>query len=127
MLPSSLPADHESSYELLYDEEISQGELGEYDVLEKIYELFLQLVGPIFKPSLSLSRFLLLRERFQAKNITTTARADLEIMYKKVCGGGSGIDFYRFIAAVETIVRKAHNIAFDDFETLSEKVREFLD
>ncbi len=127
MLPSSLPADHESSYELLYDEDVSQGELGEYDVLEKIYELFLELIGPIFKPSLSLSRFLLLRERFQAKNITTTARADLEIMYKKVCGGGSGIDFYRFIAAVEAIVRKAHNIAFDDFEMLAEKVREFLD
>ena len=127
MLPSSLPADHESSYEPLYDEEVSQGELGEFDLLEKIYELFLELLGPMFKPSLSLSRFLLLRERFQAKNITSTARADLEIMYKKVCGGGSGIDFYRFISAVEAIVRKAHNIAIDDFETLSDKLREFLD
>ena len=126
MIPSSLPADHTSSYELLYDEDIAQGDLGQYGVLDLLYNYFVEITGPMFRPSLTLSRFLLVKERCLRKNLNKTTRADLEIAYKRICGGGTGIDFYRFISAIEWIVRESYNVRANDDEGLNAAMMAFL-
>ena len=72
----------------------------EYNVIPRLLNLFFHLAGPMFKPTLTLSKFLGLRE-FGYR------REELEILYMKSQSGG-GLDFYAFVEAAEAIAKKSH-------------------
>lgn len=74
----------------------------QYPMLNNLYELFLAVSGQIFRPCLSMSRFLTIRD------ITTLQiqRVDLEIIYRKAVNSGSAMDFYRFVTAIEHLVER---------------------
>lgn len=75
---------------------------GKFTVLSQLYDLFERLSGQLFKPGLSMSKFLGLKDILNVG----IQRADLEIMYKKTCPGGSSLDFIRFIECIENLAVK---------------------
>ena len=94
----NLFVDKNAPNEFISLEDTLPGQEAQTGVLDGVFKLFERLAQPIFKPILTLSRVLALRD-FGFR------REDIEISYRRL-QGGNGVDIYGLLLLLEGLVER---------------------
>jgi hypothetical protein len=80
--------------------------LGEYSVFDDLLDVFLEISGQRFFPSLTMQKFSKITKLFKGLGYRIINKFDVDQCYKKMMEYHDQIDFYAFIDAIQYLLEK---------------------
>lgn len=94
------------SYTRILSPEIEKNEYSEYNLLDKIYEMFLYASGQRFLPALTMAKFSKIAKIFSGVGNKPISKFDVDVCYKKMVGFHEQLDFYAFLDSIDFLIQK---------------------
>lgn len=94
------------SYTQIYSPDIESELLGNYSVIDDLLDLFLEVSGQRFFPSLTIQKFSKITKLFKGLGNRIINKFDVDQCFKKMSEYHDQIDFYAFIDAISYLLEK---------------------
>lgn len=94
------------SYTQIYNPDIDSNKLERFNIVDKIYSIFLMLAGQNFYSTLTMLKFTKIIKILRLIGGKTINRYELELIYKNLLSYHENMDFYCFLDAVESILNR---------------------
>lgn len=94
------------SYTQIYSPEVEEKLFAQNNLYDRLLQLFIELSGPRFYPSLTASKFVRISKVLKDLGCRSLNKVELEVCFKKTLEFHEQMDFYAFIDCIELICSK---------------------
>ena len=95
------------SYTQIFSPDIEEEIFGDYSIFDDLLDIFMEVSGQRFFPSLTMAKFSKIAKLFRGIGNKIINKFDAEVCYKKMMEYHDQMDFYAFIDAVGYLLDKS--------------------